>query len=91
LFISFDYNDNNIINNNNINQNFCNNYFNFIYQIVGYSLSVSAQECEFLCKDAFNLIIFIQDNFIYNTPLSMVSDINELNNPITSSILSFFF
>jgi len=84
IFISFDNNDNNIISNNNINQNFCDNYFNFIFQIIGYSLSVSAQECEFLCKDAFNLVIFIQDNFIYNTPLSMISDINELNNPITS-------
>ena len=55
LFISFE--DDNY-------KNFNENYFNFIYQIIGYSLSINSQECEFLCKDAFNLIIFIQDDFL---------------------------
>ena len=66
LFITFDNNEN-----NNTNTNiFYSNYFNFIYQIVGYSLSINSPECEFICKDAFNLIIFIQDDFFDNTSLS---------------------
>ena len=77
LFISYD-------NNNNQNQNFIGNYFNFIYQIIGYALSINLQECEFLCKDAFNLIIFIQDDFFDNTSLSIISNIDDLNTPITS-------
>ena len=68
------------------NKNFYENYFNFIYQIIGYSISINSSQSEFLCKDAFYLILFIQDDFVDNTPLSMISDINQLNNPITSYI-----
>ena len=86
LFVTFDNNENNNI------KFFYSNYFNFIYQIVGYSLSINSPECEFLCKDAFNLIIFIQDDFFDNTSLSIISDINELSNPINSCLCfpSFF-
>ena len=45
---------------------------------------MDSPECEFICKDAFNLIIFIQDDFFDNTSLSMISDINDLNNPINT-------
>ena len=75
-----------IFDNTNNNKNFYENYFNFIYQIIGYSISINSSQSEFLCKDAFYLILFIQDDFVENTPLSMISDINELNNPITSNI-----
>ena len=88
LFISFDNNDNN---NTNKNNNFYENYFNFIYQIIGYSLSINTPDCEFLCKEAFNLIIFIQDDFVVNTSLSKKSKIKDLNNPITSYYYYPFF
>ena len=65
-------------------KNFYENYFNFIYQIIGYSLSINSAQSEFLCKEAFNLILFIQDDFFENTGLSIISNISELNNPIES-------
>ena len=68
------------------NKNFYENYFNFIYQIIGYSISINSSQSEFLCKDAFYLILFIQDDFVENTSLSIISDIKDLNNPITSYI-----
>ena len=34
--------------------------------------------------DAFLFPFLLRLSSIYNTPLSMISDINELNNPITS-------
>ena len=69
---------------NNSNNTFYENYFNFIYQIIGYSLSINSSESEFLCKDAFNLILFIQDDFFDNTSLSIINNLSELGNPITS-------
>ena len=69
---------------NNSNNTFYENYFNFIYQIIGYSLSMNSSESEFLCKDAFNLILFIQDDFFDNTSLSIINNLSELGNPITS-------
>ena len=92
LFVSLNNEENYMNNNNSINKNFYEKYFNFIYQIVGYSLSINSSECEFLCKDAFNLIIFIQDDFVDNTSLSIISNINDLKNPISSyQYFPYFF
>ena len=84
LFISYE-------NSEDKNKNFYENYFNFIYQIIGYSLSINTSEGEFLCKDAFNLILFIQDDFFNNTSLSIINNISELHNPITSFCYFPFF
>ena len=83
LFISFD----NINFQNNLNVN----YFDFIYEIIGYSLDINSSKCDYVCKDAFNLIILIQDDFMENSPLSMQSNIFQLKTPITSYYSYKFF
>ena len=77
----YNINENNIINNN---KNFYENYFNFVYQIIGFSINVNSPSNEFLCKDSLNLMIYIQDYFFNNSSLSMISNINELKNQVSS-------
>ena len=91
FFISYDDTENNIINNNIINQNFYDNYFNFIYQMLGYSIDVKIPYCDYLCKSALNLIIFIQDDFFNNSSLALYSNINDLHNPLNSSFYFNYF
>ena len=72
-------------NQNNINQqNFYDNYFNFIYQIIGFSINIKSPVSEFLCKDCFNLIIFIQDDFCKVSPLSTITNMKDLKSEINS-------
>ena len=66
------------------NKNFYENYFNFLFQIIGYSINVNSKSSEFLCKSALNLMIFIQDDFIQNSSLSIISDINSLNSQLNT-------
>ena len=92
FFISYDNNNNdNNINNNIINPNFYENYFNFIYQMLGYSIDVKIPYCDYLCKSALNLIIFIQDDFFNNSSLSLLSNINELHNALNASFYFNYF
>ena len=93
FFISYedDNTNQNNINNNITNQNFYPNYFNFIYQMLGYSIDVKVPYCDYLCKSAFNLIIYIQDDFFNNSSLSLLSSINELHNPLNSSYFFNYF
>lgn len=63
IFITF----NNQLGNNTLSQN-CNsivdlNYFQFIYNIIGYSISVKSKESNFLVQEALKLILLIQDEF----------------------------
>ena len=69
---------------NIVNKDFYENYFNFIYQMIGYSINVKSQLNDYLCKSALNLIIFIQDDFFENSSLSIISNINELNNNVNT-------
>jgi hypothetical protein len=39
------------------------NYFNFIYNIIGYSISIKSDESNFLIQEALKLILLIQDEF----------------------------
>ena len=78
FFISFENNG------NNSNTNFYENYFTFIYQMIGYSINIKSINSDYLCKTALNLIIFIQDDFIENSSLTMISDINDLHNNLNS-------
>ena len=74
FFVTFeDYKNNE--NKTIINKDFYENYFNFIYQMIGYSINVKSPSNEYLCKNALDFIIFIQDDFVENSPLSIISDI----------------
>ena len=83
FFVTFDDYKNNE-NKNIINKDFYENYFNFIYQMIGYSINVKSPSNEYLCKNALDFIIFIQDDFVENSPLSIISDINDLHNNVNS-------
>ena len=92
FFISYNEKDNNANDNTNvIKQNFYETYFNFIYQMIGYSINVKIPYCDYLCKSALNLIIFIQDDFVDNSSLSLISNINDLHNPLNSSFYFNYF
>ena len=76
----------------NKTQNVYENFFNFIYQIIGYSINVKSPQAEFLCKDCLNIIIFIQDNFFKESPLAQISNIKELKVDLsTVNFYPYFF
>ena len=52
--------------------------------MIGYSINIKSINSDYLCKTALNLIIFIQDDFIENSSLTMISDINDLHNNLNS-------
>ena len=96
FFIKFDNHPNPSIpnitntNNNNITNNSSasvvnETYFKFIYNIVGYSISVQSQEASLLLSEGFRLILLIQDEFMESSALSTGVKINELKNPLENS------
>ena len=95
FFIKFDNHSNpSIPNITNTNNNITNNsstsvvnetYFKFIYNIVGYSISVQSQEASLLLSEGFRLILLIQDEFMESSALSTGVKINELKNPLENS------
>ena len=81
IFVKFN------IKNNNIN----NEYFNFIYNLIGYSINIKSSDSTFLINDGFNLIFIIIDEFYDSSPLTTVQKISELKNPIENSIFFPYF
>ena len=79
LFIKFDttVNETSVVN---------EQYFNFIYNVIGYSLSVNSEEAVHLLPERLRLILLIQDEFIESTSLGNYGGvnikINELKHPL---------
>lgn len=59
--------------------------------MLGYSIDVKIPYCDYLCKSALNLIIFIQDDFFNNSSLALYSNINDLHNPLNTSFYFNYF
>ena len=74
IFVNFN-------NNNNIN----NEYFNFIYNLIGYSINIKSSESSFLINEGFNLIFIIIDEFFDSSSLSTVQSFSNLKIPIENS------
>ena len=76
---------------NNQNNNVDDEYFNFIYNVIGYSINIKSSDSTFLISDGFNLIFLIIDEFYDSSPLNTVQKISELKNPIENSIYFPYF
>ena len=81
IFVKFNIKDNNIN----------NEYFNFIYNLIGYSINIKSSDSTFLINDGFNLLFIIIDEFYDSSTLSTVQKISELKNPIENSIYFPYF
>lgn len=66
-------------------------YFKFIYNIIGFSINVQSQDASFLLPEGFRLILIIQDEFVESSALSMGVQIDELKNPLEQSVYFPYF
>ena len=66
-------------------------HFKFIYNIIGFSISVQSQDASFLLPEGFRLILIIQDEFVESSALSMGVQIDELKNPLEQSVYFPYF
>ena len=91
----YTYNDENKISSLNNNNNF-STFYEFIYQIINYTLNQSSsEEKDFLYPEIYNLLIIIQDNFAESISLSSYKSINDIKNINTkisnNSNFKYFF
>ena len=67
------------------------NYFNYIYNLIGISINIKSTENCLFINNCFNLLFLIFDEFFNTTGLSINCEFNSLKNPIENSIYYKYF
>ncbi len=67
------------------------NYFNYIYNLIGFSINIKSTENCLFINNCFYLLFLIFDEFFNTTGLSINCEFNSLKNPIENSTYYKYF